>query len=126
MAKRHNGISSASGTGRRRHGGDTISRHRRRICWRTGKRRLRDSHQAAQALEGSRRRGAYELAHFGDTARHELRSYRCEHCGGHHLTSEERRAHRRGTESTSRALPIDELGRRRLAVIARVAAASAA
>lgn len=68
-------------------------RPRRRwpICPATGKRRLGERKDAKIALEAARhlRAGAaVNGAHTGWTVR---REYRCEHCGGWHLTSLEQR-----------------------------------
>jgi len=74
--------------GSRRKGALTINRHRRTLCPATGKVRLRDSHQAAHALEGARLVAAVERFRAGHTNRHETSYYKCGSCRGYHLTSE--------------------------------------
>lgn len=73
---------------RRRTGAATVGRHHHAVCETTGKVRYRDSHQVAHALEGARRRRAAEAVYLGEVTRHEVRSYRCDSCGGFHLTSQ--------------------------------------
>lgn len=72
----------------RRNGALTINRHTRTLCPTTGKVRLRDSHQAAHALQGARRAAALELFHNNATNRREASFYKCRSCNGYHLTSE--------------------------------------
>lgn len=59
--------------------------HRDRTC--RGKLRYADQHAALQAL------ASCMLANWrGEPKRRELRAYECRHCGGWHLTSQEKRA----------------------------------
>lgn len=72
----------------RRTGSATVGLHHHPVCQTTGKLRYRDSHQVAHALEGARRQRVAEAAHLREITRHEIRSYRCDSCGGFHLTSQ--------------------------------------
>ncbi|MEV4669156.1 hypothetical protein [Microbacterium sp. LWO12-1.2] len=74
--------------GSRRTGALTINRHTRTFCPATGKVRLRDSHQAAHALQGARRVASLELFQTGHSNRRETSFYKCASCAGYHLTSE--------------------------------------
>lgn len=74
--------------GTRRKGALTIGRHTRTLCPVTGKIRLRDSHQAAHALQSARRVAALELFQSERTNRREASYYKCRSCNGYHLTSE--------------------------------------
>lgn len=74
--------------GSRRNGALTICRHTRTLCPSTGKIRLRDSHQAAHALQSARRVAAVELFQSEHTNRREASYYKCRSCSGYHLTSE--------------------------------------
>lgn len=118
---------------RRRTGAMTVGLHRHRICDSTGKIRYRDSHQAAHALENARRLAAAQAVFLGEVTRHEVRSYRCDSCGGFHLTSHTKGL--RGQRAAHGQIPADDpvialltggARRRRIAAIAAVAAASAA
>lgn len=77
--------------GARRTGALTIGRHTRTRCPSTGKLRLRDSHQAAHALQSARWAAALELSQSGHANRREASFYNCRSCNGYHLTSEVRR-----------------------------------
>ena len=121
-----------------RNGALTITRHTRTICPSTGKLRLRDSHQAAHALQSARRSAALGLFFDGQTNRREASYYRCDSCKGFHLTSEVYRdpaewarycqarweAERRG-EAAADAAHTMRLARTRITAIAAVHAAAA-
>ncbi|MBK6872735.1 MAG: hypothetical protein IPJ14_16405 [Kineosporiaceae bacterium] len=77
---------SRCGRGRRER---RIDRHRATICPATGKQRYRDHRQAADALRSRRRARQLALALGLDSARREIRVYRCPWCnGGWHTTSQ--------------------------------------
>jgi len=117
----------------RRTGAETVGLHHHRVCETTGKLRYRDSHQVAHALEGARRLRAAQTANLDQVTRHEVRSYRCDSCGGFHLTSQDRgpRGWRaaRGELTAGDPVSVVPTGRsrrRRIAAMAAVAAACAA
>lgn len=117
----------------RRTGAGTVGLHHHRVCETTGKLRYRDSHQVAHALEGARRQRVAEAAYLGEVTRHEIRSYRCDACGGFHLTSQTPGP--RGRRAAHGEIPADDpvvelstgrTRRRRITAMAVVAAACAA
>lgn len=54
----------------------------------TGKNRLKDHKQAIHSLHKAKGAGRIELENNGSTKRHEARTYFCDRCNGHHLTSQ--------------------------------------
>ena len=54
----------------------------------TGKRRLKDHKDAVRTLHKARGAGRIELENNGSTKRHESRTYFCDRCNGHPLTSQ--------------------------------------
>lgn len=53
----------------------------------SGKRRLKDHKQAVHTLHKAKSAGKTELINNGTTNRRETRTYFCDRCNGHHLTS---------------------------------------
>ena len=54
----------------------------------TGKRRLKDHKDAVRTLHKAKGAGRIELENNGSTKRQETRTYFCDRCKGHHLTSQ--------------------------------------
>ncbi len=53
----------------------------------SGKRRLKDHKHAVHTLHKAKSAGQTELINNGSTKRRETRTYFCDRCNGHHLTS---------------------------------------